>query len=162
MGEDKKFYTVQEATDILGISEKELMKHIDDKKIPVLKVGRALRISEESIEYFLGNPKQAESSSGNGSLEADLEEVFSEDILGEDEDDMAQAGETGQKLKKLQDECEKLIQKKQELEEDINYLQIEYEEFRTKIKKLVVEELKTFLKKVDNGKIDLEERSFKE
>jgi excisionase family DNA binding protein len=162
MGEEKKFYTVQEATGMLGISEKELMKFIDDKKIPVLKVGRALRISEESIDNFLGNSKTDESGTGNGSLEADLDEVFSEDILGEDDDDLIEAGETGLKLKKLQDECEKLIQKKQELEEDINYLQIEYEEFRTKIKKLVVEELKTFLKKVDNGKIDLEERSFKE
>ena len=52
MGEEKKFYTVQEATEILGISEKELMKFIDDKKIPVLKVGRALRISQESIKGF--------------------------------------------------------------------------------------------------------------
>lgn len=162
MREEKKFYTVQEATGMLGVSEKELMKFIDDKKIPVLKVGRALRISEESIDNFLGNSQIDESGTDNGSLEADLEEVFSEDILGEDDDDLIEAGENGIKQKKLQDECEKLIQKKQELEEDINYLQIEYEEFRTKIKKLVVEELKIFLKKVDNGKIDLEERSFKE
>jgi excisionase family DNA binding protein len=162
MGEEKKFYTVQEATSMLGISEKELMRFIDEKKIPVLKVGRALRISQESIDNFLGNSKANDSEADNGSLEADLEEVFSEDIIGEDEDDLIESGEAGLKIKRLQDECEKLIQKKQELEEDINYLQIEYEEFRTKIKKLVVEELKTFLKKVDNGKIDLEERSFKE
>ena len=162
MSEEKKFYTVQEATGMLGISEKELMRFIDNKEIPVLKVGRALRISEESIDNFLGNSRDSGSGADNGSLEAGLDEVFSEDILGEDEEDLVPAGENGLKLKKLQDECEKLIQKKQELEEDINYLQIEYEEFRTKIKKLVVEELKTFLKKVDNGKIDLEERSFKE
>jgi len=43
-----------------------------------------------------------------------------------------------------------------------NYLQIEYEEFREKMKKLVVEELKSFLKKIDNGRVDLEEKSFKE
>ncbi len=162
MGEEKKFYTVQEATGMLGISEKELMKYIDDKKIPVLKVGRALRISEESIDNFLDGSRNVEGGTDNGSLEAGLEEIFSEDILGEDDDDLVETGESGHRLKRLQDECEKLIQKKQELEEDINYLQIEYEEFRTKIKKLVVEELKTFLKKVDNGKIDLEERSFKE
>jgi hypothetical protein len=62
----------------------------------------------------------------------------------------------------LKEEYDELLKKKQELEEDINYLQIEYEEFRNKMKKLVVEELKSFLKKIDNGKVDLEEKSFKE
>jgi len=38
---------------------------------------------------------------------------------------------------------------------------MEYDEFRNKMRKLVVEELKIFLKKIDNKKIDLEERSFK-
>jgi len=163
MGEEKKFYTIQEATDILGISEKELMRFIDNKRIPVLKVGRALRISEVSIDDFLKEQGYEERKAGNGSLEDDLKEVFADDLLDEDEeDDLIETDEADQKVKRLQGECEKLIEKKQELEEDINYLQIEYEEFRTKIKKLVVEELKTFLKKVDNGKIDLEERSFKE
>ncbi len=162
MVEEKKFYTLQEASGILGISENELIKHIDNKEIPVLKVGRALRISGESIDSFLDGTGEYDDEADDDSLEAGLEEVFSEDIMGQDEEDMVKTGEAGLRLKKLQDECEKLINKKQELEEDINYLQIEYEEFRTKIKKLVVEELKTFLKKVDNGKIDLEERSFKE
>jgi excisionase family DNA binding protein len=162
MVEEKKFYTIQEASGMLGISEAELMKHIDNKEIPVLKVGRALRISGESIDSFLDGTGEYDDEVDNGSLEAGLEEVFSKDIMGLDEEDIVKTGEAGLRLKKLQDECEKLINKKQELEEDINYLQIEYEEFRTKIKKLVVEELKTFLKKVDNGKIDLEERSFKE
>ncbi len=66
------------------------------------------------------------------------------------------------KISEIKDEYDELLKKKQELEEDINYLQIEYEEFRDKMKKLVVEELKSFLKKIDNGKIDLEEKSFKE
>jgi len=162
MGEEKKFYTVQEATGILGISEKELMRFIDDKKIPVLKVGRALRISEESIDSFLGSPDEGGiETDDDESLEKDLDEVFAEDIL-EGDSEYRDESDVGHKVKRLQEECEKLIEKKQELEEDINYLQIEYEEFRTKIKKLVVEELKTFLKKVDNGKMDLEERSFKE
>ena len=163
MGEEKKFYTIQEATDILGISEKELMRFIDDKRMPVLKVGRALRISEESIDGFLKEKGHEAREAGNGSLEDDLKEVFADDFLDDDGgDNLFETDETDKKVKRLQGECEKLIEKKQELEEDINYLQIEYEEFRTKIKKLVVEELKTFLKKVDNGKIDLEERSFKE
>jgi len=163
MGEEKKFYTIQEATDILGISEKELMRFIDNKKIPVLKVGRALRISGESIDGFLKDPAHEAVETDNGSLKDELKEVFADDLLDDDEeDDILDIEEADRRLRRLQDDCEKLIEKKQELEEDINYLQIEYEEFRTKIKKLVVEELKTFLKKVDNGKIDLEERSFKE
>jgi excisionase family DNA binding protein len=43
MDEEKKFYTIKETTEILGISEKELLQSIESKKIPVLKVGRALR-----------------------------------------------------------------------------------------------------------------------
>ena len=161
MGEEKKFYAVQEANGILGISEKELMRFIDDNKIPVLKVGRAMRISEESIESFIKESDSSEQDSSNELLEDGLKEVFAGDDL--DEDDVFQdKDDSDLKIRRLQEECEKLIEKKQELEEDINYLQIEYEEFRAKIKKLVVEELKTFLKKVDNGKIDLEERSFKE
>lgn len=166
MGEEKKFYTIQEATDILGMSEEELKKFIDSKKIPVLKVGRALRISEKSIKSFIGGTGSNDDETDAISLENDLKEVFSDDVFSEDsEDEEDLAGDIHEaelRVKKLEDECERLIGKKQELEEDINYLQVEYEEFRTKIKKLVVEELKTFLKKVDNGKIDLEERSFKE
>lgn len=170
MSEEKKFYTIQEATDMLGISEKELIKFIEEKKVPVLKVGRALRISEENIDNFLDNSEDNKSNENNGFLEDGLKEVFSEDISedikGEAADNEYQTFENIQepdlKKKQLQEECELLIEKKQELEEDINYLQIEYDEFRNKMKRLVVEELKTFLKKIDNGKIDLEERSFKE
>ncbi len=170
MSEEKRFYTIPEATDMLGISEKELIRFIEEKKVPVLKVGRALRISEENIDNFLNSSEDNKSNGNNGFLEDGLKEVFSEDI-SEDIDGEA-AGEQYQtfeniqehdlKKKQLQGECELLIEKKQELEEDINYLQIEYDEFRNKMKRLVIEELKAFLKKIDNGKIDLEERSFKE
>ncbi len=166
MGEEKKFYTIQEVIEMLGISEKELLRIIKEKKIPVLKVGRALRISEENIDNFFNDHKGYKSNSNNGFLEDDLEEVFSDDPGEEVVDKEYQTFENvhGPDLgkKHLQEECELLIEKKQELEEDINYLQIEYDEFRNKMKKLVVEELKAFLKKIDNGKIDLEERSFKE
>jgi excisionase family DNA binding protein len=166
MSEEKKFYTIQEAIEILGISEKELLRLIEEKKIPVLKVGRAIRISEENIDNFLNDQEDHKSNSNNGFLEGDLEEVFSEDHKEEAADKEYQTFENihepDVKIKHLQEECELLIEKKQELEEDINYLQIEYDEFRNRMKKLVVEELKTFLKKIDNGKIDLEERSFKE
>jgi len=160
MSEEKRFYTVQEATDILGISEEELIRLIDEKKILVLKVGRSLRISEESIDDYLGSSAGNNHKDDDASLEKDLREVFSGELPEESEDRIT-ADDTELELRNLELECEKLIEKKMELEEDINYLEIEYEEFRTKIKKLVVEELKTFLKKVDSiEKINLEEGTF--
>ena len=42
-----------------------------------------------------------------------------------------------------------LLRKKQELEEDINYLQYKYDEFKNRIKQLISEEFKLFLKKID-------------
>ena len=50
MDEEKKFYTIQEATEVLGISEKEILKFVETKKIPVLKVGKAIRINGEYID----------------------------------------------------------------------------------------------------------------
>jgi len=170
MSEENKFYTIKEATDMLGISEKELIRYIEEKKVPVLKVGRALRLSEENIDNFLNHSKDCENDGNNGFLEDDLKEIFpegfSEDIKEEAADKEYQTFENIQepdlKIKQLREECGLLIEKKQELEEDINYLQVEYDEFRNKMKKLVVEELKSFLKKIDSRKIELEEKSFKE
>ncbi len=163
MDEEKKFYTIEETTEILGISEKEILRVIESKKIPVLKVGRALRISGENIDKFLEGSAETVPGKETEVLDQELKEVFSTDSIKDEEDE-----ETGDisalnyKIGELEEEYDELLKKKQELEEDINYLQIEYEEFRNKMKKLVVEELKSFLKKIDNGKVDLEEKSFKE
>ncbi len=163
MDEEKKFYTIEEITEILGISEKEILRFIESKKIPVLKVGRALRISGENIDKFLEGSAETVPGKETEVLDQELKEVFSTDSIKDEEDE-----ETGDisalnyKIGELEKEYDELLKKKQELEEDINYLQIEYEEFRNKMKKLVVEELKSFLKKIDNGKVDLEEKSFKE
>jgi len=163
MDEEKKFYTIEETTEILGISEKEILRFIESKKIPVLKVGRALRISGENIDKFLEGSAETVPCKETEVLDRELKEVFSTDSIKDEKDE-----ETGDisalnyKIGELEEEYDELLKKKQELEEDINYLQIEYEEFRNKMKKLVVEELKSFLKKIDNGKVDLEEKSFKE
>jgi len=163
MDEEKKFYTIKETTEILGISENEILRFIESKKIPVLKVGRALRISGENIHKFLEDPGETVPSEETEVLDQELKEVFSPDSIEEEEDEeTSDISELNFKISELKDEYDELLKKKQELEEDINYLQIEYEEFRNKMKKLVVEELKSFLKKIDNGKVDLEERSFKE
>jgi excisionase family DNA binding protein len=163
MDEEKKFYTIKETTEILGISEKELLQSIESKKIPVLKVGKALRINGEYIHKFLEDSGETVPVMEKEVLDQELKEVFSPDTIEDEEDEEASdISELTYKISELKDEYDELLKKKQELEEDINYLQIEYEEFRDKMKKLVVEELKTFLKKIDNGKVDLEEKSFKE
>lgn len=163
MDEEKKFYTIEESTEILGISEKEILMFIESKKIPVLKVGRALRISGENIDKFLEGSAEKVPDEETEVLDQELKEVFSTDPIEDEEDEETSDISTlNYKIGELEEEYDELLKKKQELEEDINYLQIEYEEFRDKMKKLVVEELKSFLKKIDNGKVDLEEKSFKE
>ena len=163
MDEEKKFYTIEETTEILGISEKEILRFIESKKIPVLKVGRALRISGENIDKFLEGSAETVPDEETEVLDQERKEVFSTDPIEDEEDEETSDISTlNYKIGKLEEEYDELLKKKQELEEDINYLQIEYEEFRDKMKKLVVEELKSFLKKIDNGKVDLEEKSFKE
>lgn len=163
MDEEKKFYTIKETTEILGISEKELLQSIESKKIPVLKVGKALRINGEYIHKFLEDSRETVPVMETEVLDQELKEVFSPDTIEDEEDEeTTNITELNYKICELKDEYDELLKKKQELEEDINYLQIEYEEFRDKMKKLVVEELKSFLKKIDNGKVDLEEKSFKE
>ena len=163
MDEEKKFYTIKETTEILGISEKELLQSIESKKIPVLKVGKALRINGEYIHKFLEDSRETVPVMETEVLDQELKEVFSPDSIEDEEDEEASnISELNYKISELKDEYDELLKKKQELEEDINYLQIEYEEFRDKMKKLVVEELKSFLKNIDNGKVDLEEKSFKE
>ncbi len=163
MNKEKKFYTIEETTEILGISEKEILQFIETKKIPVLKVGRALRISGENIHKFLKGTGEIALLDDTEVIDEDLKEVFPPDLMDDEEDEeTGNLSELNYKISELKDEYDELLKKKQELEEDINYLQIEYEEFRDKMKKLVVEELKSFLKKIDNGKIDLEEKSFKE
>jgi excisionase family DNA binding protein len=166
MIEEKKFYTIEETSELLGISEDELRKLIEDENIPVLKVGRALRISGEYIDNFFNEIESKDSveDEANSFVEQSLEEVFKGDVEEEDPgryEQIKKEDDINIRLENLKEEYESLIEKKQELEEEINYLQMEYDEFRNKMKKLVVEELKIFLKKIDNGKIDLEERSFK-
>ncbi len=86
MEKEKKFYTIKETTEILGISENEILRIIKSKKIPVLKVGRALRISGENIHRFLEGSGEAVPVQGTEVLDQELKEVFSSGLM-EDEDD---------------------------------------------------------------------------
>lgn len=165
MDDAKKFYTIEEATGILGISETEIRNIIDKRKIPILKVGRAIRISGENMEKLL--------DLGQTEAPARDDDYMQEDIAGERQElkyterlsewqIIDRENEIRENINKLQVAYDELLERKQELEEDINYLQSEFEDFRTRIKKLVVEELKSFLKKIDNEMIITDDESLKE
>jgi len=95
MIEEKNFYTIEETAELLGISEKELKKLIEDKKIPVLEVGRALRISGGYIDNFFKENKSGDNIEyeRDGFVERNLKEVFEGDIEKEVEEGYGQKGE---------------------------------------------------------------------
>ena len=176
MTKKNDFYSIKEASGILGIDEKELFKLIYYKEIPVLTVGKTIRISRDIIDNYPSRAAKTDNSKDNGSIEEDLEKAFVEAIPGIDKDLQAEVGgavlkleklkgeykklaqekkeleKDTSKLKKLQEECESLTLKKQELEKDIGQIKTEYKEFRATAKKLVVGELKIFLEKTDMEK----------
>ena len=53
MNRSNKFYTIEEATDMLGVSEQEIMNMITIKKLPAVKVEKSIKIREEDMEKFL-------------------------------------------------------------------------------------------------------------
>ncbi len=135
MGESDKFYSLQQASEILGVSEKEILNMISLKRIPAVEEGEAVKIKVEDLEGFLTILEKK----GNGEEEnAKNYEVKREvEVL------------LGGKKALLEKAYRELLKKKQELEEDINYLQYEYDEFKNRIKRLVTEELNMFLRKIE-------------
>ena len=176
MTKENEFYSIKEASEILGIDEKEILKLIYYKEIPVLTVGKGIRISKAIINNYPSIASKINNFGDKGSIEEDLEKVFAEDIPGIDKDLRVEAGEAIlkleklkdeykklalkkqemekdiSKLKKLQEECENLALKKQEMEKDISQIKTEYKEFRATAKNLVVGELEIFLKKTEMEK----------
>ena len=139
-----KFYTIEEATDMLGISEQEVINMITLKKLPAIKVEKSIKIREEDLENILDRlgRKIAEGKTAAENTGAiPVEEI-------EDRDDEIKE-ELDDKKIQLERSYKDLLKKKQELEEDINYLQYQYDEFKNKIKNLVSDEFKMFLKKID-------------
>lgn len=53
MRETKMAYSVDEAAECTGIGRNTLLKLIEWKKLPVLKVGRKLLIRADTIETFM-------------------------------------------------------------------------------------------------------------
>jgi excisionase family DNA binding protein len=53
MAEGKKIFTIKEVSEISGISESEVIRLVMIKKIPVIRIGKAIRIKEEDLNDFL-------------------------------------------------------------------------------------------------------------
>jgi excisionase family DNA binding protein len=63
MEEDKKLYTIKEVSELVGISESEIIRVVMLKKLPAIRVGKAIRIKEEDLENFLNSFLGEEKSS---------------------------------------------------------------------------------------------------
>jgi len=144
MDESSKFYNIQQASEILGVSEKEILNMIYLKKLPAVEDGKAVRIRVEDLEEFLDSIDKEGNGEEDNAVEADKNN-------GEDKEREKREVEVllGGKKALLEKAYRELLRKKQELEEDINYLQYEYDEFKSRIKRLITEELNMFLRKIE-------------
>ena len=55
MENEKKLYTIKEVSELVGISESEVIRMVMLKKLPAVRVGNAIRIKEEDLEMFLND-----------------------------------------------------------------------------------------------------------
>lgn len=55
MEEEKKLYTIKEVSELVGISESEIIRVVMLKKLLAIRVGKAIRIKEEDLENFLNS-----------------------------------------------------------------------------------------------------------
>ncbi len=53
MTEEKKLFTIKEVSELIGISESEVIRMIMLKKLPVVRLGKAIRIREDNLDEFL-------------------------------------------------------------------------------------------------------------
>ena len=54
MGQPKRFYSIQEVAEILGIKERTVRHHINETKLlPYLKISKKIIIREEDLSGFI-------------------------------------------------------------------------------------------------------------
>ena len=53
MSEGKKIYTIKEVSELVGISESEIIRMVMIRKLPAIRVGKAIRIKEDDLDIFL-------------------------------------------------------------------------------------------------------------
>ena len=59
MNERIKVYSVEEIATILKTTRQQVRKMIQNEELPAVKVGREWRITEESLQEFLGEGRQS-------------------------------------------------------------------------------------------------------
>lgn len=151
MDRASKFYTIEEATDILGISEHEIMNMITLQKLPAVKVEKSIKIREEDMENFLDRLGKADDENGSILTEEQETPVKTGIIAGKEgavnEHEAEDRAE--ENMIKLEKSYKELLRKKQELEEDINYLQYKFDEFKNRIRRIISEEFQLFIRRID-------------
>ncbi len=55
MNEENKLYTIKEVSELVGISETEIIRVVMLRKLPAIRVGKAIRVKEEDLEGFIDN-----------------------------------------------------------------------------------------------------------
>ena len=53
MNEEKKLYTIKEVSELVGISETEIIRMVMLRKLPAIRIGKAIRVKEEDLEGFI-------------------------------------------------------------------------------------------------------------
>lgn len=53
MNKENKIYTIREVSELVGVSESEIIRAVMLKRLPAVRVGKAIRIKEEDLEIFL-------------------------------------------------------------------------------------------------------------
>ncbi|MCG9479377.1 MAG: helix-turn-helix domain-containing protein [Actinomycetia bacterium] len=70
MEQEKKLYTIKEVSELVGISESEIIRMVMLKKLPAIRLGKAIRINENDLEEFLNNFIGKEELAGKSEEEA--------------------------------------------------------------------------------------------
>lgn len=70
MIEDQNLFTIKEASELIGISESELINLIIQKQLTVIRIGKAIRIKEKDLDKFL-DKFVGESSEGTREIESE-------------------------------------------------------------------------------------------
>ncbi|MCL4386468.1 MAG: helix-turn-helix domain-containing protein [Cyanobacteria bacterium] len=70
MIEDQNLFTIKEASELIGISESELISLIMQKQLTAIRIGKAIRIKEKDLDKFL-DKFVGESSEGTREIESE-------------------------------------------------------------------------------------------
>lgn len=81
MNEEKKLFTIKETSELVGISESEVIRMIMLKKLAVIRLGKAIRIREDDLERFLNEFAGKGSNRGGGESRGGIGSGHEEPVL---------------------------------------------------------------------------------